>query len=247
MNLLVVGAGEMGRWFARNSGADAVAFADRERDVAHEAAASTADARVVDLDTDDRFDVVCIAIPMLAVPDGIATHANKAAGAMVDVSGEMRDSVAALRTHAPELERASFHPLFSAINAPGNVPVVVDQDGPLVDRLSESIASAGNDVFRTTVEEHDRAMETVQAKAHAAVLAYAVAADPIDDRFHTTVSELLSEIVRDVTANNPSVYAEIQSRYDGATAIARVARELADADRDSFEQLYESAADPTDR
>lgn len=247
MNLLVVGAGEMGRWFARNSGADDVAFADRENAVAQEAAASTTDARVVELDTDECYDVVCVAIPMLAVPEGIADHAAKATGAVVDVSGEMRDSVDALQTYASNLERASFHPLFSATNAPGNVPVVIDQEGPLVDALCESIAAAGNDVFRTTVEAHDNAMETVQAKAHAAVLAYALAADPVDERFHTTVSKYLSEVVRDVTDNNPSVYAEIQSRFHGASAIAEGARDLAEADRDAFEHLYEMACDRTDR
>lgn len=242
MQLLVVGAGEMGRWFARHSGADSVAFADRDPDAASEAAAEREDARSVPLDTDERFEVVCLAVPMTAVPDAIAEHADKATEAVVDVSGEMRDSVAALAEHAAERERASFHPLFSASNAPGNVPVVVDCDGPIIEGIRDTLSAAGNDVFETTPEEHDRAMETVQAKAHTAVLAYALAADDVDPRFHTTLSAPLEDLVEQMVGGTPEVYAEIQERFAGREEIAAAARDLADADRDTFVDRYKDAS-----
>jgi prephenate dehydrogenase len=230
----------MGRWFARHSGADAVAFADREFETARAAAASD-DARAVPLDTEERFDVVCLAVPMSVVPEAIAEHADRATEAVVDVSGEMRDSVAALRTHAEGRERASFHPLFSASNAPGNVPVVVDRGGPTVDRMRESLAAAGNDVFETTPSAHDRAMETVQAKAHTAVLAYALAAEDVDPRFHTSLSGPLSELVDGIVENTPEVYAEIQERFEGRSSVADAAERIAEADREAFLQLYDEA------
>ena len=242
MRLLVVGAGQMGRWFARHSGADAVAFADRETRVARAAAeAHPGEATAVPPGTDERFDAVCLAVPMSAVPGAVAEHAPKAREAVVDVSGEMRDSVAALREHADGRQRASFHPLFSASNAPGNVPVVVVEDGPLVASVRERLSAAGNEVFETTVEEHDRAMETVQARAHTAVLAYALAAEDVDSRFHTTLSAPLSRLVERMVGNTPEVYAEIQERFEGGEAVAEAARELADADGDAFADLYEEA------
>ncbi|WP_181692200.1 NAD(P)-binding domain-containing protein [Natronomonas sp. LN261] len=243
MQLLVVGAGEMGRWFARQGGADTVAFADRDPATAHEAATAADDARVVELDTDETFDVVCLAVPMSAVPDAIAEHAGRATEAVVDVSGEMRDSVAALRTHAEGCERASFHPLFSAANAPGNVPVVVDRGGATVDRIRAALDAAGNEVFETSPSTHDRAMETVQAKAHTAVLAYALTAEEIDPRFHTSLSEPLSELVDGTLGNTPEVYAEIQDRFEGASSVADAARRIAEADRDAFVELYASVDD----
>ncbi|WP_336135715.1 NAD(P)-binding domain-containing protein [Natronomonas amylolytica] len=243
MQLLVVGAGEMGRWFARHSGADSVAFADRDHTVARNAAAEHDDATTVPLDTDERFEVVCIAVPMTAVPEAIADHAEKATEAVVDVSGEMRDSVAALADHAEGRERASFHPLFSASNAPGNVPVVVDRDGPTIETIRDSLSAAGNEVFETTPAEHDRAMETVQAKAHTAVLAYALAADDVDPRFHTTLSAPLEELVEQMVDGTPEVYAEIQERFAGREAVAEAARELADADRETFVDRYEEAGE----
>lgn len=241
MQLLVVGAGEMGRWFARQSGADAVAFADRDLDIARDAAAAIGDARAVELDTEETFDVVCLAVPMSVVPEAIADHADKAEKAIVDVSGEMRDSVAALRRHGEGRELASFHPLFSSTNAPGNVPVVIDRGGPTVDRIRSALAAAGNDVFETTPSTHDRAMETVQAKAHTAILAYALAAEEVDPRFHTSLSEPLSELVDGVLGNTPAVYAEIQDRFEGASSVAAAADRIAEADRDAFLEIYKGA------
>jgi len=241
MDLLVVGAGEMGRWFARASGADAVAFADRDPAVARAAADAVDGARTATLDGESRFDVVCLAVPMDAVPDAIARHAPRATEAVLDVSGEMRDSVAALREHATGAARASFHPLFSASNAPGNVPIVVDRDGPALRRIRETLSAAGNEVFETTPAEHDRAMETVQARAHTAVLAYALAAEDVDPRFHTTLSGPLSDLAGRLTGNTPAVYADIQDRFEGGESVADAAELLATADRETFLEFYEDA------
>jgi prephenate dehydrogenase len=241
MDLLVVGAGEMGRWFAAESGADAVAFADSDPDVARAAADAVEGVRAVPLDGDDTFDAVCVAVPMPAVPAAIETHADRATEAVVDVAGEMRDAVAALQEHASGRQRASFHPLFAADNAPGNVPVVVDRPGPVVDDVRASLSAAGNRVFETTPAEHHRAMETVQAKAHTAVLAYALTADDVDPRFHTTLSAPLSDLADQVTGNQPDIYADIQARFDGGADVAATARRLAEADPETFRALYEDA------
>ncbi|MEF8777528.1 MAG: NAD(P)-binding domain-containing protein [Natronomonas sp.] len=243
MRLLVVGAGEMGRWFADTCGAEAISFADRDHGTARTAAETIDGAKAVELDTDETFDVVCLAVPMSAVPDAIASHADRATDAVVDVSGEMRDTVAALETHADDRECASFHPLFSASNAPGSIPVVTVSDGDTIDRIRSALDAAGNDVFETTVADHDRAMETVQVKAHTAVLAYALAADEVDPRFHTSISGPLSELKAGLTGNTPDVYAEIQARFDGSEAIADAAAKLADADHERFIELYEEAGE----
>ena len=243
MQLLVVGAGEMGRWFARQGGADSVAFADRDPETARDAAKGIDGARAVSLDTDERFDAVCLAVPMSVVPEAIEEHAHRATDAVVDVSGEMRDSVAALQTYAEEVERASFHPLFSAANAPGNVPVVIDRGGPTIDRIRSSLEAAGNEVFETTPATHDRAMETVQAKTHTAVLAYALTADDVDPRFHTSLSGPLSELAEGSAGPTPAVYAEIPERFEGASTVADAAERIANADREAFVDLYEEAGE----
>ncbi|WP_435363657.1 prephenate dehydrogenase [Haloarchaeobius sp. DYHT-AS-18] len=244
MTTLVVGAGAMGRWVAETVPGE-IAFTDTDP-AAAEAAAAAVGGRAVALDSEETFEAVCLAVPMTVAADAIAAHAAKAETAIYDVTGEMATPVEAMRAHAPALERASFHPLFAPENAPGNVAVVADAAGPVTDGVRDAMAEAGNDVFETTVTEHDEAMRSVQAKAHAAVLAYGLAAEDVDDRFHTPVSSALADLVAQVTGGEDHVYASIQRVFDGADDVADAARRLADAAgedaaEDAFADLYREA------
>jgi len=246
----------MGRWFGATLSGERggvvddetavadfdVAFVDLDADAA-DAAASTAGGRSVPPETDERFDVVCIAVPMSAAAEAIAEHAGRATEAIVDVTGEMAGPVTAMAEHAPDLERTSLHPLFAPENAPGNVAVVRDEAGPTTEAVLDAIAAAGNEVFETTPEEHDEAMATVQAGAHTAVLAYALAAEDVPERFQTPISSGLLDLVEQVTGTNPRVYGEIQSTFDGAEAVAAAARRIADANEETFDELYREAGE----
>ncbi|WP_226021285.1 NAD(P)-binding domain-containing protein [Halomicrobium salinisoli] len=240
MRLLVVGAGAMGRWFAEAAAGegDEVAFADADPDAAR-AAAEAVGGRAVDAPDEGSFDLVCVAVPLPAAADVIAEYADVAARAICDVTGSMRDPVGAMREHCPDCERASLHPLFAPENAPGAVAAVVDEPGPLTETVRERLADRGNEVFDTTPAEHDEAMETVQARAHAAVLAFAMAAEEVPDAFHTPISEGLFDLVEGVTGGEARVYADIQAAFDGADDVADAARRIADADQEAFAELYE--------
>jgi prephenate dehydrogenase len=244
MNLLVVGAGAMGRWFAatvREAAVDVdLAFADTSS-AAAAAAATEHDARAVPVDGDETFDAVCLAVPISVVEASIADQAGRVDEAVVDVTGVMTAPLEAMRRTCPDHERVSFHPLFAPENAPGNVATVVDEPGPTTDRLRAALAAAGNTLFETTATEHDRAMETVQASAHTAVLAYALAAESVRPEFHTPVSAALGDVVDAVTGGTPRVYREIQSTFDGADRVADAAARIADADDDAFDALYHEA------
>ncbi|WP_423744837.1 prephenate dehydrogenase/arogenate dehydrogenase family protein (plasmid) [Haladaptatus sp. SPP-AMP-3] len=241
MNVLVVGAGAMGRWFAEAIPGD-VAFADVEQGVAAEAARAVG-GRAVALDADESFDVVCLAVPIPAISEAIAEHAPNADRAMLDVSGVMADPVEAMAEHAPNVERVSLHPLFGADTAPGNVAVVADESGPVTRELLDAIEARGNTLVETTAAEHDDAMTTVQAGTHAAVLAFALASNPVPEGLRTPVYEELAALADHVTDGEPRVYADIQATFDGATGVAEAAKRLADADPADFERLYREAAE----
>ncbi|WP_276257525.1 prephenate dehydrogenase/arogenate dehydrogenase family protein [Haloglomus litoreum] len=252
MHLLVVGAGTMGRWFARSvaPAVDRVAFADDDETAARAAVAAFAervadepDAPTATVDDGGPVDLVCVAVPISAVPEAVAEHGPRAERAVVDVSGEMETAVTALADAAPDRERASFHPLFAPDNEPGNCAVVVDRGGPAVRAIREALADRGNRVFDTTPAEHDRAMATVQARTHAAVLAFGLAAEDVPEEFHTPVSEPLADLVANVTGGNPDVYAEIQAAFEGADAVADAARRVAEVadDFEAFAELYAEA------
>ncbi|KAB1188624.1 MULTISPECIES: prephenate dehydrogenase/arogenate dehydrogenase family protein [Haloferax] len=255
MKLLVVGAGAMGRWFGRTVDAD-LAFADANPEAAV-AAADELGGRAVPLDGDEQFDVVCLAVPMSLAADAVEANAHRAENAMCDVTGSMAAPVSAMREHLPDRERLSLHPLFAPQNAPGNVAAVVDEAGPFSDDIVTDLAAAGNHVFETTPDEHDTAMETVQAAAHAAVLAFGLAADDVRDEFATPISAALDELVSSVSGGTPRVYGDIQSAFgDGTDRVADAAQELAMADPEEFAALYRTVArgrdetdnhDPTER
>ncbi|WP_336038097.1 prephenate dehydrogenase dimerization domain-containing protein [Halobacterium yunchengense] len=241
MDVLVVGAGAVGRWFA--SLADApVSFADVEEARA-EAAAAEHDgrARAVPLDGEESFGLVAVAVPMSAAADAIAAHAERAERAVVDFTGEMRGPLAAMASAAPARERASFHPLFAPEHAPGRVAVSESTAGPAVERVREWLDAAGNTLVDVAPADHDDAMATIQGRAHAAVLAFALAADDVPDELATPVYEDLAALVARVTGGNPRVYADIQDAFGGTEELAAAARRLADADREAFLEAYEDA------
>lgn len=268
MRLLVVGAGEMGRWVADTvTAADdsfddpvSVAFADVDATTAADAA-DARNAAVYPTDpgsepATDRFDAVCLAVPISAVERAISEWARVADGALFDVTGVMEPVLSAMRSVAHEpgtgvREYGSFHPLFAPPRTPGSVAFVRGEDGPILAGVREAIRAGGNDVFETTAEEHDAAMETVQAAAHAAILAYGlVAADAeVREEFHTPVSRRLDGLVGTVTEGSPDVYAEIQRAFDGAGDVAAAAERIdaARSDPETFRALYREAGTETRR
>jgi prephenate dehydrogenase len=241
MELLIVGAGAMGRWLADSVGG-AVAFADADPAVAAAAAAETG-GRAVALDASERFGTVAVAVPMGVTVEAIATHAPKAREAIVHLAGVMAGPTEAMAEHAPDRERASLHPLFAPENAPGRIATVVENEGPAVAAIRENLAAAGNTFVETTPVEHDRAMETVQARAHAAVLAFGLAAEAVPEGFGTPVYDALEDLLTEVTGGTPRVYADIQEAFDGAEDVAEAAARIADADAERFERLYREAGE----
>ncbi len=241
MDVLIVGAGSMGTWFG--SAVDAtVAYTDIDPDAAAEAAEVTG-GRVADLEAEEGYDAVCLAVPMDHVTDAIEAYAPRAQQAILDVSGVMEDPLEAMNAHAADLERVSLHPLFAPERAPGTVAVVREERGPVTAAILEDIVADGNDLLETTVDEHDEAMETIQASTHAAILSFALAAQSVPEGFETPVYDGLRDLAKTVTDGTPHVYGEIQRTFSGAGAVADAAATIAEADGEEFERLYESAAE----
>jgi len=240
MEVLVVGAGAMGQWFAESVATDddEITFVDTDEDAAG-AGADRVGGRALTPPVDEAFDLVCLAVPLPAAGAVIEEYASVATGAICDVTGSMRGPIDAMGTHAPAIERMSLHPLFAPENAPGNVAVVTDADGPISETVRDRLADRGNALVETTPAEHDEAMETVQAGAHTAVLAFAMAAEEVPEAFQTPISEGLFDLVEQVTGGEARVYADIQAAFDGAEDVADAARQIAEADDATFTELYE--------
>ncbi|MFP8956190.1 prephenate dehydrogenase/arogenate dehydrogenase family protein [Natrialbaceae archaeon A-CW3] len=250
MDVLIVGAGAMGVWVGSTlvdaNGVDAsVTFVDADPETAERAAAAVGGS-VGDPGGEEGYDAVCIAVPMEHAAGAIERYAPRAERAVFDVTGVMESPLQAMAAHAPERERLSLHPLFAPERAPGSIATVQARDGPVTDQILAALEAAGNRLVETTAEEHDRAMESVQASAHAAILSFALASEPVPDGFETPIYEELRRLTTYVTDGTPRVYADIQTSFDGADAVAEAARAIADAaDEDggtTFESLFDEAA-----
>ncbi len=242
MKALVVGAGAMGRWVGEVLGTlddtPAVSFVDTERETAAEAARMLG-GEAVSTETTESYDIVAVAVPIPVVGDAIAAYGPLATEAILDVSGVMAEPVTQMGRVAPDCEQASYHPLFAPENEPGNIPVVSTNTGPIIDAVTDALTRRNNHVFETTADQHDSAMETVQARTHAAVLAFAMASQEVSPVFHTPISSELTRLAKQVTSGESRVYADIQETFDGATDVAAAAEQIAQADREQFQELYD--------
>lgn len=241
MDALIVGAGAVGRWFGDLLDGP-VAFADVDPETAQAAADGLGErGAAVQLEGPETADVVVIAVPMRVATETIREHAARAEQAVIDLTGSMQGPLSTMAGATPDLERASFHPLFAPEHAPGRVALSVGSAGPTIETLRERLEAAGNTVVEVAPETHDEAMRTVQGRAHAAILAFGLAAEDVPDDLATPVFEELAALLDRVTAGSPGVYADIQATFDGAGDIEAAARRLAEADRTEFAELYDDA------
>jgi len=240
MDVLIVGSGAVGRWVGASLDGS-IAFADVDEAVAKSAAAEEPDGTVADLSGSETYDVVAVAVPMRAATSVIEEQAQRADGALIDFTGSMEEPLEAMEKVGEDLERVSFHPLFAPEHAPGRIAKSTGQEGPLVDRITRSFVEAGNTIVPVEASVHDDAMATVQGRVHAAVLAFALAADPVPEELGTPVFEEMQALRERVTSGPPGVYADIQDTFDGIEALQDAVDSLAEADRETFEELYEDA------
>jgi prephenate dehydrogenase len=237
MKLLIVGSGSMGRWFASAVDAD-ITYLDIEPEMANEAAGEMG-CGIANPDTEELFDVVCIAVPMPFVEEAITKYSKNASGGLCDITGSMATPIKNMKLHADGIERLSMHPLFGPLNCPGRIAIVEDNMGPLMKKICDDLEKSGNTLFNTTVDEHDEAMKTVQGMAHAAILSFGLAAEKIPDKFGTPIFDGLMKLTMEITRGNPRVYSDIQKIFGGSIEISNAARRISDSDEEEFKKIHE--------
>ncbi|CAJ36601.1 prephenate dehydrogenase/arogenate dehydrogenase family protein [Methanocella arvoryzae] len=260
--LVVGGAGDMGRWCSRllkQSGFE-VSISSRRPDIM--AIAESLGAGVASVDYAGQFDVVVLSVPIDAI-EGIAAQVGprmKPGSLLMDLSSLKTGPVEAMLKYAPEsVEVIGAHPLFGpgleTLEGRTIVLVPTGRSGRWLSVMRDVFETAGAAVEISTPGEHDRKMAIVQGLTHFLYISWGRAIQWMDvdlrdlEAYRTPVYGVTETMAGRVLAQNPELYALIQSGHDVAPvrkAFIEACTELAamiDAgDLETFKGTFSAAA-----
>jgi len=223
VRVAVIGAGAMGRWFAKfakeNGWVATVMdtnFAKAER-VASELGvkAARSEAEAV-----KEADLVIVAVPIAKTPAVItsaAKHMRKGA-LLVDVASVKEEVVDGMGALKAELELVSLHPLFGpgATSVRGKDFVAVPvTPGKRYAELKRVLTGMGANVVEMGAVEHDRVMAIAQCLAHFVLISYLSAVKSMKglksaEKLRMPGFSTLLNLGKAFLSGNPEVYGEIQ-------------------------------------
>ena len=256
--LVIGGAGQMGRWFARFLDSQGFRVDLVDPAVAEDAPISAdgfAQRRQLDDGVLDH-DIIVVAAGIRVSNEVLKTLAQRQpSGVVVDVASikaPLAEGYAALQ--AAGVACASLHPMFG----PGAV-LLADRHVVLIDlgfadataMARQLFAATTAEVVEMSLAEHDALMAEVLGLSHAVniVFAAALAAGGQDerrlDRISSATFNAQTRVTRAVVNENPHLYYEIQSLNPNsgealqrlASALDQLRSAIADEDREAFSAL----------
>jgi len=222
--LIVGGAGEMGRWFARflkERGMD-VAIADIDShtpEIASELGVSVGDVQ----DAGD-FDIVLVSVPIDVTEEVISRIAPKMkpGSLLTDVTSVKKGPMEAMKKAPDGVEVIGMHPMFghTVPDVKGQTVILVPvkgRDEKWLPKIRTLFEDNGAHVEILSAEEHDRIMAVVQGLTHFAYISTGATLDALNfdigksRRFMSPVYEIMIDFVGRILAQNPHLYATIQT------------------------------------
>ena len=262
--LIVGGTGDFGRWFVplfRKWGIEPIlSGSGARREVAVQLGCEYVTAEQYPAVVPE-CELVMISVPIDLVEDiiqKVAPH-MKAGSLLFDVTSLKTAPVRAMLDSAPQdVEVVGTHPMFGptvpTLLGQTVIFVPTERSGELTGRLMALMESEGARLEEMTAEEHDKMMAVVQALTHFAYICMGGALRSLDfdvgysRRFMSPVYEVMLDFVGRLLAQNPYLYALIQSNPE-AEAVRRVfiheaetLEELCKGDKTKFVQYMKTAA-----
>lgn len=223
MKLAIIGAGAMGKWFAK-FGKDRdwdISITDVKKEKAKKIAEN------LDLEFSESnekaaegADVVLIAVPIKETPKVIGEVADflDKGSLLVDIASVKKDTVEKMKEIKTDSELVSLHPLFG----PGtnrlddkdiiSIPV---QAGKKYQELKKILSDFGAQVVEMEAKEHDRLMAITQSLTHFTLLTYISTLNSMKDfekakSLQTPMSQKLFDLSKAFLSENPELCGEIQ-------------------------------------
>lgn len=224
MELAVLGAGAMGRWFAKFAGDRGweVSITDidgrKARRVSEELNINLSDSNEA---AARDAGVVLVAVPIKETPQVIEEVAGSVAedSLLVDIASVKEGPVTKMEEIDVDCELASIHPLFG----PGtesledqniiSIPVKV---GERYQRFKDILSSSGAQIKEMKAEEHDRLMSVVQSLTHLTLLIYVSAFNSMKSSgealsFQTPMFKKLIDVTKAFLNEDPKLCGDIQT------------------------------------
>jgi prephenate dehydrogenase len=215
MEVLIVGAGAMGGWFARlfRKWGWEVWLKDVEQKksmaLARELGAKVGDEIL------PQADLVLVAVPISSTPAVLREVIGrmKKGALLLEVSSVKERVVSTMQElRSNPVELVALHPLFGpgAENLRGErfafIPI---RAGRVFKEIRNRLEGEGAILIKTKAEEHDSAMARAQALTHLLLLCYLRLCER--GKLQTHLSATFLELAKAVLAGNPSVYYEVQA------------------------------------
>ncbi|KXA94044.1 hypothetical protein AKJ65_05595 [candidate division MSBL1 archaeon SCGC-AAA259E19] len=228
MKLAILGAGAMGKWFAKfakNSGWE-VSISDIKKEKARKVAEElNLEAVENNKKATEKADIVLVSVPIKETPKVIreVSDSLKRDALLLDIASVKEKSVSAMKEIDVDSELVSIHPLFGpgAENLENkNIISIPVKTGKKYAELKKMFSNMGARVEEMEAVEHDRLMSITQSLTHYTLLTYFSALDSMEGlektkKFKTPIFQNLLDLTKGFLREDPKLCGDIQieNRY----------------------------------
>lgn len=228
MKLAILGAGDMGKWFAKfakNRGWE-VSISDIKKEKAQKVAEElNLEAVENNKKATEKADIVLVSVPIKETPKVIreVSDSLKRDALLLDIASVKEKSVDAMKEIDVDSELVSIHPLFGpgAENLENkNIISIPVKTGKKYAELKKMFSNMGARVEEMEAVEHDRLMSITQSLTHYTLLTYFSALDSMEGlektkKFKTPIFQNLLDLTKGFLREDPKLCGDIQieNRY----------------------------------
>ncbi len=222
MKVAIIGAGDMGKWFAEFAKKlGRVTISDINKVKAKKVASELRISAEPIIKATRRSDLIVVAVPISKTPSILKRLAKNARPGtlLTDLASVKSDVVEAMQKIDAKIELVSFHPLFgprAVTIRDKDVVVVPVKPGKRYWELKKIFKRSGARITEMDADTHDRVMAIIQCMTHFVLISYvhylkSIKLNKKYAKLRTPMSDALTNLSKAILAGNAKVFSEIQA------------------------------------
>lgn len=238
MDIAIIGAGSMGRWFAKfcEDKDWNVTITDKDDEKARKAVDEIG-VETVEKNTKavKGADIIIISVPIKETPNVIREVGSSinSDSLLLDIASVKEVVVDTMKKLDIESELASIHPLFGpgAENLEGqNIASIPVDTGERYEQFKKFLSDSGAQILEIGAEEHDKIMSVTQSLTHFTLLTFLSALDSMPNtekakNLSTPMFQKLLDLSKAFLSEDPNVCGDIQTENRYANKARSTTRE----------------------